>query len=206
MVQRVVRALKRQGVYADTDILFTSDNGWMLGEHRLRDPVTEDGHASGVKFFPFEGASRVPLMAAGPDFPRGRTVRGVVSNADLSPTVAAIAGARPRLPQDGISLVAAARRPSRLDGRGVLVEAFTNPRGAPPYSAIRTERYRYDAMDGGIEELYDLKLDPWELESKHDDPAYAKIKAILKSKLEKLVGCKGSGCRVNVGPLPEPGS
>ena len=66
--------------------------------------------------------------------------------------------------------MAVARKPSLLDGRGVLLETFENPRGAPPYASIRTERYRYDLQFDGQEFLYDIKLDPWELESKHNDP------------------------------------
>src|SRR3954447_7476474 len=100
LVERVVKQLKRSGVYADTDIIFTSDNGWILGEHRLRDPISQDHRASGVKFFPFEGSTRVLLMAAGPDFPKDRTVQGVTVNADLAPTIAQIAGAKAKLPQD----------------------------------------------------------------------------------------------------------
>ena len=46
MVERVVKTLKRTGEYRDTVIVFTSDNGWILGEHRLRDPLTEDGRAT----------------------------------------------------------------------------------------------------------------------------------------------------------------
>jgi N-acetylglucosamine-6-sulfatase len=206
MVARIVKALKREGVYAKTDIIFTSDNGWMLGEHRFRDPQTEDGFASGVKFFPYEGASRVPLLAAGPDFPKGRTVRGAVVNADLAPTIAAIAGARPKLPQDGRSLVAVARQPSLVARRGVLLETFENPRGAPPYTSIRTGRYRYDQQFDGQNWLYDLKVDPWELTSFHDDPRYAAIKKILVAKLARLVDCKGRGCEVDVGRLPAPGT
>ena len=204
MVERVVRALKRAGVYDDTDIIFTSDNGWILGEHRLRDPVSIDGRAVGVKYVPYEGSSRVPLMAAGPDFPRRKTVSGVVVNADLAPTIEDITGARPRLPQDGRSLVSAARKPSLLDGRGVLLETFENPRGVAPYTSIRTERYRYDVSADGYQGLYDLKRDPWELESKHDDPRYARIKAILSHRLALLRNCRGRSCRVNVGRLPEP--
>ncbi|HEX6944543.1 MAG TPA: sulfatase, partial [Casimicrobiaceae bacterium] len=142
LVERVVKALKKHGVYATTDIIFTSDNGWMLGEHRFRDPVTSDHRVSGVKFFPYEGSSRVPLMAAGPDFPKHRKVTGPVINADLAPTIAAITGAQPKLPEDGISLLAPARKPALLAGRGVLLEGFENPRGAPPYQSIRTQRYR----------------------------------------------------------------
>ena len=203
LVKRVDKALKKAGVWDDTDVIFTSDNGWILGEHRFRDPMTEDGNVSGVKYLPYEGASRVPLMAAGPDFPK-RKVSGVVVNADLAPTIADIAGAKPKLAQDGISLVRALRTPSMLSGRGVLLEAFANPRGVPPYKGIRTERYRYEYAENGAEGLYDLKLDPWELESKHDDPRYAAIEKILASKLAKLVNCKGSKCRVDVGTLPAP--
>jgi arylsulfatase A-like enzyme len=206
MVARIVKELKRERVYANTDIIFTSDNGWMLGEHRLRDPVTEDHHASGVKFFPFEGSSRVPLLASGPDFPKGRMVRGAVVNADLAPTIVDIANAKARLPEDGRSLVPVARKPSLVARRGVLLETFTNPRNAPPYKAIRTARYRYDLQDDGAEELYDLKVDPWELTSFHDDPRYAAIKAILAAKLKQLVDCKGASCEVDVGKLPVPGA
>jgi arylsulfatase A-like enzyme len=206
LVQRVVDALERNGVHRDTDIIFTSDNGWMLGEHRLTDPQTEDGRASGVKFFPFEGSSRVPLIAAGPDFPAGRTVTGPVVNADLAPTIADIAGAHPTLPQDGMSLVPAARRPSLLGGRGVLLETFANPRGAPHYRSIRTERYRYDRYADGSEQLYDLRADPWELRSRHDDPRYARVKARLARGLAGLASCRGRSCRVDVGRLPRPGA
>ena len=204
LVKRVVKALRKAGVYGDTDIVFTADNGWILGEHRLRDPITEDGRASGVKYVPFEGSSRVPLMAAGPHFPKNRKVRAPVVNADLAPTIAHITGARPRLAQDGISLVRALRSPSLLDGRAVLLETFENPRGVSPYKAIRTERYRYEVAESGFEGLYDLKLDPWELESKHSDPRYAAIRKILISKLAKLRNCKGTKCRVDVGTLPSP--
>jgi arylsulfatase A-like enzyme len=203
MVVRVIKALKANGVYKNTDVLFTSDNGWILGEHRLRDPVSEDGKASGVKYVPYEGSSHVPFMAAGPDFPK-QTIKGVVVNADLAPTIAQIAGAQPTLPQDGRSLVPVARKPSLLAGRGVLLETFENPRGVQPYTSIRTQRYRYDVQQDGQEGFYDLKRDPWELTSVHNDERYAAIKAILKTKLAQLVDCKGKTCQVNVGPLPAP--
>ena len=205
MVVRVIDALKRNGVYANTDIIFTSDNGWILGEHRLRDPLTENGRVSGVKYFPYEGSTRVPLLMAGPDIPKGKTIDGVAVNADLAETVQSITGAKPKIAQDGRSLLPVLRKPSLLDGRGILMETFANPRGVSPYTAIRTKRYLYSAQPNGEEQLIDYKVDPWEMESKHNDPAYAKIKDILKAKLAKLVNCKGVSCQVNVGTLPEPG-
>jgi arylsulfatase A-like enzyme len=205
MVQRVVRTLKRTGEYRNTVILFISDNGWILGEHRLYDPVSQDGRPTGVKYLPFEGSSRVPLFISGPGFPKHHRVNGVVSNADLAPTILDLAGAHPDLPEDGISLLKAVHHPKRyLKGRGVLIQTFPNPR-APAYASIRTKRYRYDLQVDGQEGLYDLKRDPWELQSRHADPRYAQIKAILKRRLEKLVECKGKTCREPFGPLPAPG-
>ena len=206
LVERVVRALKRTREYRDTVIVFTSDNGWILGEHRLRDPISFDGRATGVKYLPFEGSSRVPLVIAGPGFPGGRTVRGVASNADLSPTILDLAGARATLPQDGVSLLKAARDPSRLNRRGVLIQTAANPRNVPPYAAIRTQRYRYETTTNGtgVEGLYDLRRDPWELQSKHADPAYARVKAILAAALERLRSCRGASCHGRVPRLPEP--
>ena len=113
---------------------------------------------------------------------------GVAAVAVLAPAAAA----RAKLPQDGISLVGPARHPSDLAGRGVLLETFPNPRGVPSYVAIRTERHRYDLQEDGAEGLYDLRLDPWELASKHADPAYARVKAILASRLERLRTCRGA--------------
>ncbi len=206
MVSRVVKSLKRNGEYRNTVLIFTSDNGWILGEHRLYDPVSQDGRPTGVKYVPYEGSSRVPLMIAGPGFPKNSKVHGVVSNADLAPTILDIANAHPTLPEDGVSLLRAAGKPKRLRDRGVLIETFTNPRGVQPYKSIRTARYRYDVQEDGQEGLYDLKRDPWELQSVHNDPRYAEIKTILKRRLQRLISCKGETCRARFGPLPAPGS
>ncbi len=205
LVGRVVQRLKATGEYENTVIIYTSDNGWILGEHRLRDPVTEDGKAAGVKYVPYEGSSRVPLVIAGPGIPARRTVRGVTVNADLTPTILELAGARATRRLDGISLLRPAVRPSVLDGRGVIIETAKNPRNVPPYTAIRTQRYRFDVQADGQFGLYDLKADPWELNAITNDPRYARILSILRSKLKALETCKGASCRVNVGKLPEPG-
>lgn len=206
LVAAVKGELRDQGVARDTVIIFTSDNGWILGEHRLRDPVTQTGEASGVKYVPYEGSSRVPLMIAGPGFPKGRTVRAPTTNADLASTVLDIAGARDEatLPQDGRSLLRVARRPKDFQQRALLIETFENPRHVPPYTSIRTRRYRYDVNDAGIENMFDLKRDPWELQSIHDDWRYAAIRDRLAAKLEQLRTCVGAACRNATVKLPPP--
>jgi arylsulfatase A-like enzyme len=204
LVGGVVGQLKKNGVDRNTVVIFTSDNGWILGEHRLRDPVSETGMASGAKYVPYESSSRVPLLMAGPGVPKGRKIPGVVTNADVPATILDLAHARPTKPLDGISLLPALRKPSVLDGRGVLMETAKNPRNVPTYISVRTQRYRYDLQEDGQEGLYDLKVDPWELTSFHNDPRYAAIKAILKPAAVRLSTCKGTTCRVDVGRLPEP--
>jgi arylsulfatase A-like enzyme len=206
---RVIHALKRSHEYRNTVIIYTSDNGWILGEHRLHDPLTADGRAAGVKYVPYQGSSRVPLLIAGPGFPRGRKIRGVTVNTDIAPTIEQISGARARLPQDGISLLAVARRPSLLRNRAVLLETFKNPRNVNPYKAIRTSRYLYDVEQpegplAGGSALFDYRRDYWELQSVVSDARYANVKSALARALKKLVNCKGRGCRVTVAP-PAPG-
>jgi N-acetylglucosamine-6-sulfatase len=207
MVKNVVGKLKRTGEFRNTVIIFTSDNGWILGEHRLRDPVTENGKAAGVKYVPYEGSSRVPLMIEGPGFPADRKVEGVTTNADLARTILDVADAKSKagLTLDGMSLLDAANDPKELADRGVFIETAANPRGVPPYFSVRTKRYRYDQQDDGQEGLFDLKRDPWELESVHDDPRYDTIKGILRSAAEDLADCAGADCRKPVPPLPQPG-
>jgi arylsulfatase A-like enzyme len=205
MVANTVRTLKETGEWKDTVLVFTSDNGWILGEHRLRDPVTEDGKAAGVKYVPYEGSARVPLMVTGPGFPEGKTINGVTSNADLASTILDLGDAKAKKMQDGMSLAKAARNPKKLKNRGVLLETFENPRAVPPYTAVRTKRYRYDLQADGQEGLYDLKLDPWEMDSVHADPRYKEIRDILRAYLDDLVDCKGKECRAPVPELPPPG-
>jgi hypothetical protein len=87
----------------------------------------------------------------------------------------------------------------------VLIETFENPRLVPPYAAVRTRRYRYDeTLGGGIYNLYDLKLDPWEMESVHDDPRYAEIRRLLAEQADLLRECEGASCAKAAVKLPQP--
>jgi N-acetylglucosamine-6-sulfatase len=206
LVGGVIKRLKQTHQYRNTVVIFTSDNGWILGEHRLNDPITETGMASGAKYVPYDGSSRVPLYMAGPGVPRGRKISGPVVNADLPATILGFAHAKATRPLDGMNLVPVLKQPSLLDGRGVLIETGANPRNLPTYIAVRTERYRYELEDDGLEGFYDLEKDPWEMTSIPNDPRYAKIKAILRRAALKLQHCKGKSCQVNVGKLPQPGA
>ena len=85
-----------------------SDNGYILGEHRIR----------GGKIAPYEVANRVPLMIRGPGIAAGTQIATATSQVDFAPTVMAMAGLSAPASVDGVSLLSAARNPGT---------AFTHP-------------------------------------------------------------------------------
>ncbi len=102
---------------------------------------------------------------------------------------------------DGRSLIPVAEQPGIERGRELLIEQPIG--GARGFEAIRTERYMYAEHNTGEKELYDLQKDPFELQSRHDSPAYASVKAQLAARLHTLQTCSGPTCRVH--PALSPG-
>jgi len=109
-------------------------------------------------------------------------------NVDLAPTIVDAANAKVGRATDGVSLLAMLADRTRFIGRDVLLET-------PTYAAIHTPRYVYVEHNTGERELYDLKTDPYELASAHDNPAYAQIRSDLARRLLTLRGCKAADCR-----------
>jgi N-acetylglucosamine-6-sulfatase len=95
MIGDLVGALHDSGELDNTYIVFTSDNGFHLGQHRL----------GAGKWTPYEEDIRVPLIVRGPGVPEGETLHHMVLNNDLAPTFADLAGAEPPSFVDGRSLV-----------------------------------------------------------------------------------------------------
>jgi N-acetylglucosamine-6-sulfatase len=194
-VGRMVKALRRTGQLGNTVIVFTSDNGWLNGEHRI----------PGDKFLPYEESLKVPLILRGPGFAAGKKVKQQVANIDLAPTLAALAEVKPRRNMDGISLVPTLRRHKLPPKRALALEAprplFTGaiPNNAwdRPYQGVRTERYTYVLWtEISEEELYDRRVDPFQLQNLALDPAHAGIKAQLAALMRRLEACSGRSCRV----------
>jgi arylsulfatase A-like enzyme len=192
-VARIVRALRASGELGDTLLVFTSDNGWLAGQHRVPDN----------KYLPYEESIRVPLVLRGPGVPAARTVAATAINVDLAATILGAAGARAGRRQDGVSLLPIARRPASAPRRAVPLEAlaplFVRP-GFPypfaaPYRGVRTGRFKYVRWSYGDEELYDLHADPYELRNLATDPARARLEARLTDRAERLSRCAGRSCR-----------
>ena len=186
-VKKLVEALRRAHELDDTLIIYTSDNGYFHGEHRL---PQDKQHV-------YEESIRVPLEMRGPGIPPGTTVRPFAVNADLAPTIVDIADAEPGLKMDGRSLIPVVTHPGIDRNRELLIEE-------PTFKAIRTQRFLYAEHKTGERELYDLEIDPYELHSRHDDPAYASVEAELARRLRGLRDCAGASCRVYHPDPPPP--
>ena len=185
MVERLVDALEETGQLDRTVILYTSDNGFFSGEHRI----------PGGKLLPYEESIRVPLIIRGGGFPAGRTAKQPVANIDLAPTIVRLTGVKARRTMDGQSLLPLALDPSLGKDRALLVEGLSQNSARPSYEGIRTSRWLYVEYRTGAKELYDLQADPLQLVNRSGAPALRAVRADLAQRLAKLRKCAGKSCR-----------
>ncbi len=180
--REVVSALSRAGELDDTYVIFTSDNGFHMGLHRIR----------AAKWTPYNEAHEVPLVVRGPGVPRGETFDDLVANTDIAPTVLDLAGLQVPDWMDGRSFA------PFLDGTApeawrssVLIEGA---RGTyydrPAYAGVRREDEVYVEYANGEEEYYDLATDPYQLQNR---PEAAPEE--MKRDLGDLEDCSGEACR-----------
>ncbi len=178
-VKRIVDALRRRKLLDRTVIFYTSDNGFLWGEHRL-----------GGKLWPYEESTHVPLVVRTPWQHAPATDAHPVLNIDLAPTISALAGVRPGLSQDGRSFVPLLRGRRVRWRHAFLVEYLGDNElrlgGPPPYLAVHTRRYLYVEYRNGWRELYDLRRDPWELDNVAGSPRYRGIRRSLHTLLRRL--------------------
>ena len=228
-VERIVAQLGATGQLGNTYLIFTSDNGFMQGQHRLHQG----------KFVPYEPSIQVPLLIRGPGVPPGGISKELVTNVDLTATILEMTGASPGLTQDGRSILPFARDPARKTTRPILLE--TGPPGAigeiasasgkgrraklsryvknldldasaqiarvitaPRYRAIRTRRYLLVKYGDRGRELYDLQKDRLEVNSFYKDGRYKAVRKFLIKALAKLTPCVGATCNVEIGKPPKP--
>jgi N-acetylglucosamine-6-sulfatase len=200
-VAAIVSELERSGQLDSTYLLFTSDNGFFQGEHRI----------TKGKYLAYDASTRVPLLLRGPGIPAGTVSGELVANTDLAPTILEATGATANLPEDGRSLLPFARDGALRSERPILHEglvggdadrdAGARTTRARVYYAIRTRRYLYVKWRGGARELYDMRRDPYELRSRHRDPRYAAVAEQLSFEVKRLRHCIGEECQAPVEPL-----
>jgi arylsulfatase A-like enzyme len=198
---RVLDFLDRRKLADDTIVIYTSDNGFFLGEHGWYD-----------KRFMYEPSLRIPLLVRYPRLGRGGRVDArFVQNIDYAPTILDLAGVPVPRQMQGRSLRPLLEGASPRDWRrsvyytyyenswaalaGKGKEALSDPtfqyftpHRVSPHRGVRTERHKlieyYTESD--YWELFDLEKDPHELRNVYGDPAYERVAGMLKSELRRL--------------------
>ena len=169
MIGHLEDELKAKGLAKNTYIIFSSDNGYHMGEYRLL-PGKQTA---------FDTDIHVPLIVSGPGVPAGRTATQLASNIDLCPTFETLAGVPVPATVDGHSLAALWHGQQPADWRqAVLIEHHGpddtpgDPDGQnqqhadpPSYEAVRTASALYVRYSNGQQEYYNTATDPYELDN-----------------------------------------
>jgi N-acetylglucosamine-6-sulfatase len=198
-VGRLAKELKRTGEWANTVFMFTSDNGYFLGEHRQRTG----------KVRAHEPVLRVPFLLTGPGMRSGQERFDPVTTVDVSATILDLADAEPPHTPDGRSLVKVLLGGDQGWVTPVVTEAIhsiTGPTAAEGFEdeprssvGLRTLRYSFTRYKTGAGELYDLWVDPAQMNNRFTDPGYANVTKELTRLWFEYKDCVGQECQV---PLP----
>ncbi len=174
-IGRILAELRAIGQYDDTLIIFTSDHGEQLGDHRLLGKIGW-----------FDQSYHLPLIMRAPGAAGGRVVEAFTEAVDLMPTILAWLGRAAPVSCDGVSLMPwiMGETPARwrtevhfeYDLRGGWPEPSSLPENMPPeagqMAVLRTAEWKYVHMPGLPSVLYDLVRDPDEIRNVAADPAY----------------------------------
>lgn len=178
-------ALEARGELENTAILFTSDNGYFYGEHGL----------SIERRLPYEEAARAPFLLWYPGTaPAGATVDAFALSIDIAPTALDLGGAEIGSHIQGRSLLPLLQGTPEDWRHSFLIEYISYENPMPwlldlGYRTVRTERYKYIhwVHHEGMDELYDLEDDPFELHNRIGDPEMAGVLSELQAELGRLV-------------------
>ena len=191
-VGAMLDVLEQQGQLENTLIVFTSDEGYFYGEHGL----------STERRLAYEESARIPLymrvprsitLGHGPGVRPGSVLDPYVVSIDMAPTFLEMAGAPPSLDMDGRSLVPLLRGDKVKWRSSFLIEYFSDkvfPRVQNMgYQSVRTDRWSYiHYVDlEGMDELYDLHADPYQMKNLIDEPSAQPTLRRLRKELERLL-------------------
>lgn len=187
---RILETLEARGELDDTVVVVTSDHGYFYGEHGL----------NAERRFAYEETSRIPLLIRYPTAAQaGSTPDELALSIDLAPTLLELGGA-PTDALQGRSLLPLMAGESGDWRTSFVIEHHTDPdsylgRSAlrrarnMGYRAVRTERFKYIQYTDleGMDELYDLEADPYELENIIDKPEARDALDTMKIELSRLL-------------------
>jgi arylsulfatase A-like enzyme len=179
-VGRLLRYLDATGLSRNTIVVYSSDQGFYLGEHGWFD-----------KRWMYRESLRTPLVIRWPGAVEpGSVNRDLVSNLDYATTFLEMAGVRIPTRMQGRSLVPILKGEAPADWRRSFYYHYYESQlahGVPAHEGVRTERYKLIRFYESNEwELFDLERDPRELVNVYDERAYARVREELTAELERL--------------------
>jgi arylsulfatase A-like enzyme len=179
-VGQLLDYLDRKGLAANTIVIYTSDQGFFLGDHDWFD-----------KRFMYEESLRMPFLVRWPGHvPPGTVNEGMILNVDFAPTLLAAAGEPVPADMQGRSFLPLMLGRTPADWRTAMYYRYYHypqDHRVQPHYGIRTERYKliyYNKLDQW--ELFDLLRDPHELKNLYSDPAHAETVKQLKAEMYRL--------------------
>ncbi len=177
-IGKIRKKLKEKGLDKNTVIIFMGDNGYFLGERQLAG-----------KWLMYENCLRVPLIICDPRIKIHRDIEQLALNIDIPSTILDLAGMEAPELWQGSSLLELARGRQTTSLRDtILTEHLWNFEHIPPSEAVRTDEYKYLRYinDKSIEELYNLKTDPLEVNNLVEKEAYKNQLNELRKKCDQL--------------------
>ena len=179
-VGRLLDYLEESGLAENTLVIYTSDQGFYLGDHGWFD-----------KRFMYEESLRMPFLARFPGVvPAGTSSDAFVLNIDFAPTMLAAAGVEVPADMQGRDALPVLRGETPDDWRTSMYYRYYHypfHHQVQPHYGVRTDRYKLIYFNKNDQwELYDLEADPDELHNVADDPEYAEIRKELEAEMRRL--------------------
>jgi N-acetylglucosamine-6-sulfatase len=176
-IGRVIKYLEDNHLAEDTLVMYMGDNGFVLGEHGLID-----------KRHMYEESMRVPFLAWCPGMIKpGSVIEELIQNIDIGPTILDVAGLETPARMDGKSFLPILQG-KKIPWRDAAFYEYYWERNfpqTPTTHGVRTDRYKYIHYHGiwDIDELYDLKEDPTEMNNLVDSPEHQKLIKQLNNRM-----------------------
>jgi N-acetylglucosamine-6-sulfatase len=178
----VLTTLEEIGEIDNTVVIFSSDNGYFMGEHGFWD-----------KRIAYEHSIRIPLLMRYPPLIEGgSSIQHICLNIDMAPTILDLAGVSIPETMQGKSMAKLLEHGDALAWReSMLYQYYVDdayPYAGPDMLAVKTERYKLvdNFLENDIDELYDLESDPGEMRNLIGLPELADTEKMLFAELERL--------------------
>lgn len=182
-VGAVVATLEKENIRNNTIVIFMSDNGFALGDHRLIG-----------KACPYETCIHIPLVISYPQkITASRADSNMILNIDIAPTLAELAGVSGISTFDGQSFLPLVENPSAQWREGFLIEQYQDDGEdrsmtslVPAYVGFRTDEWKYIEYETGERELYNLVEDSYEMNNLASQTEYELTMQELSARVHEI--------------------